>query len=88
MFGKGYLPNFKTRLKVAAAESGCAAESQADVRDCSGWQVLRLTMVCDEFQENSAVYRASRKAWPMILCSVKTLLETGEPLPEFMPESK
>lgn len=48
-------------------------------------EVVRLIMVHDEFEENSAVYRACREAWPMILCSLKTLLETGSPLPEFKP---
>jgi hypothetical protein len=45
-------------------------------------------MVHDGFQENSVVYRACSEAWPMILSSLKTLLETGAPLPEFKPEPK
>jgi uncharacterized protein YndB with AHSA1/START domain len=48
-----------------------------------GGEVVRLMMIHDEFQEDSAVYRACSGAWPMILSSLKTLLETGEPLPEF-----
>ena len=40
-------------------------------------------MVHDGFPENSAVYRACSVAWPMILSSLKTLLETGAPLPDF-----
>ena len=51
-----------------------------------GGRVVRLTMVHDGFPENSAVYRACSVAWPMILGSLKTLLETGEPLPEFKPD--
>jgi uncharacterized protein YndB with AHSA1/START domain len=50
-----------------------------------GGDIARLTMVHDGFQE-SAVYRACSEAWPMILSSLKTLLETGAPLPEFKPE--
>jgi uncharacterized protein YndB with AHSA1/START domain len=50
-----------------------------------GGTVVRLTMMHDEFQDNSAVYQACSVAWPMILSSLKTLLETGEPLPEFTP---
>ena len=53
-----------------------------------GGDVVRLTMVHDEFQENSAVYRACSEAWPLILSSLKTLLETGEPLAEFKSEPK
>jgi uncharacterized protein YndB with AHSA1/START domain len=51
-----------------------------------GGKVVRLTMVHDGFPENSAVYRACSVAWPMILSSLKTLLETGAPLPDFTPE--
>jgi len=51
-----------------------------------GGDVVRLTMVHDGFRENSAVYRACSVAWPMILSGLKTLLETGETLPEFKPE--
>ena len=40
-------------------------------------------MTHDEFEENSAVYRACSRGWPLILSSLKTLLETGKPLPEF-----
>jgi hypothetical protein len=53
-----------------------------------GGEVVRLTMVHDDLQENSAVYRACSAAWPMILSSLKTLLETGAPLPEFKAEPK
>jgi uncharacterized protein YndB with AHSA1/START domain len=48
-----------------------------------GGKVVRLSLVHNEFPENSAVYRACSAAWPMILSSLKTLLESGEPLPEF-----
>jgi len=48
--------------------------------------LVRLTIVHDDFQENSKVYLQCRNAWPMILSSLKTLLETGEPLPEIEEE--
>jgi uncharacterized protein YndB with AHSA1/START domain len=50
-----------------------------------GGSVVRLTMTHDGFPKNSAVYQACSGAWPMLLSSLKTLLETGEPLPEFKP---
>jgi len=53
-----------------------------------GGEVVRLTMSHDQFQEESAVYRACSGAWPMILGSLKTLLETGTPLPKFKSEPK
>lgn len=52
-----------------------------------GGEVVRLTMVHDEFPESSAVYRACSVAWPMILSGLKTLLETGRALPDFRPQS-
>lgn len=50
--------------------------------DQSG-EVVRLTVVHDEFPPHSKVYPACREGWPMILSSLKTLLETGVPLPAF-----
>jgi uncharacterized protein YndB with AHSA1/START domain len=49
----------------------------------AGGDVVRLTVTHDEFPEDSAVYRACRAGWPMIISSLKTLLETGRPLPDF-----
>lgn len=54
-------------------------ELQAGARDA----VTRLTLVHEEFPEGSAVHRACTAGWPQILSSLKTLLETGQPLPQF-----
>lgn len=43
--------------------------------------VVRLTVRHDGFPPDSGVYRACSDGWPMILSNLKTLLETGEPLP-------
>lgn len=45
--------------------------------------VVRLTVRHDGFPPESSVLLACREGWPMILCGLKTLLETGAPLPEF-----
>ena len=45
--------------------------------------VVRLTVVHDDFPPESKVFRACSEGWPMILSNLKTLLETGKPLPEF-----
>lgn len=45
--------------------------------------VVRLTMVHDGFPPESRILPACSVGWPMILCSLKTMLETGKPLPEF-----
>jgi uncharacterized protein YndB with AHSA1/START domain len=45
--------------------------------------VVRLTIVHESFPSESKVFRACSDGWPMILCNLKTLLETGMPLPAF-----
>lgn len=45
--------------------------------------VVRLTTVHDEFPPGSRVFSACSVGWPMILSGLKTLLETGKPLPKF-----
>ncbi len=45
--------------------------------------VVRLVTTHEDFDVNSKVYIACSEGWPMILSNLKTLLETGKPLPEF-----
>jgi uncharacterized protein YndB with AHSA1/START domain len=42
--------------------------------------VVRLNVVHDGFESGSIVYEAIRDGWPPLLSSLKTFLETGEPL--------
>ena len=44
-------------------------------------EVSKLTVVHDEFEADSKLYPVISKGWSEILCSLKSLLETGEPLP-------
>ena len=44
-------------------------------------EVCRLRIVHDQFPEASQVYEDVSRGWSMILCSLKTMIETGEPLP-------
>ena len=46
----------------------------------SGPQATRLTVVHDDFDGETATYRGSVAGWPVMLSSLKTLLETGRPL--------
>jgi uncharacterized protein YndB with AHSA1/START domain len=48
-------------------------------------QMVRLTVVHDGFDEGSAVLEAISNGWPLLMSSLKTLLETGEPLPKATP---
>lgn len=51
-----------------------------------GGQVCKLTLRHDEFQPESKVFAACSIGWPLILSGLKTLLETGAPLPDFNPQ--
>jgi uncharacterized protein YndB with AHSA1/START domain len=50
-------------------------------------QTVKLTVVHDGFEPGSAVLEGISQGWPEILSSLKTLLETGESLPERAPEA-
>lgn len=43
--------------------------------------VVKLTVTHDRFEPGSATYESTRYGWPAILSSLKSLLETGHPLP-------
>jgi uncharacterized protein YndB with AHSA1/START domain/DNA-binding transcriptional ArsR family regulator len=43
--------------------------------------MVKLTVVHDDFEPGSTVATMVRNGWPIFLSSLKTLLETGEPLP-------
>ena len=51
-------------------------------------EVARMTVVHDNFPPQSKVFPACSDGWPMMLSSLKTLLETGTPLPDFSFESQ
>ena len=44
-------------------------------------QLVRLTVTHDDFEPGSLMLESISGGWPAILASLKTLLETGEPLP-------
>jgi len=46
-------------------------------------QGVRLTVVHDGFEQDSAVAQMVSQGWPAVIASLKTLVETGEPLPGF-----
>jgi hypothetical protein len=43
--------------------------------------VVKLTVVHDGFLAGSQVLQGVSSGWPAVLASLKTLLETGDPLP-------
>ena len=46
----------------------------------AGPSTTKLRIVHDDFESEIATYRESVAGWPVILWSLKTLLETGQPL--------
>ena len=44
--------------------------------------VTRMTVTHDKFEGNPAMSPAIAKWWPKVMSSLKSLLETGRPLPE------
>ena len=41
----------------------------------------KLRVIHDEFESETATYKGSVEGWPLMLSSLKTLLESGKPLP-------
>ena len=54
--------------------------------------VVKLTLTHDDFESDSATFETTRHGWPAIISSLKSLLESGSPLPfqglGFGPSSK
>ncbi|HEV2779176.1 MAG TPA: metalloregulator ArsR/SmtB family transcription factor [Actinophytocola sp.] len=47
--------------------------------------LVKLTVVHDDFEPGSTVLQLVSQGWPQVLASLKTLLETGHPLPVPQP---
>jgi uncharacterized protein YndB with AHSA1/START domain len=43
--------------------------------------VVKLTLTHEDFESGSATFETTRHDWPAIMSSLKSLLETGSPLP-------
>ncbi len=44
-------------------------------------EVVRLTVTHDRFEPGSEMLESIKEGWPKVLASLKSLLETGKPLP-------
>jgi uncharacterized protein YndB with AHSA1/START domain len=49
--------------------------------DPAGPEMTRLRLRHDEFEQETATYQGSADAWPWMMSSLKSLLETGKALP-------
>ena len=63
-------------------EFASEAPSRVQMRLSASGPVCRLELTHDGFPPGSKVFPACREGWPRVLSSLKTLLETGEPLPD------
>ena len=44
---------------------------------------MKLTVTHDNLDEGGKTFRDISGGWPMVLANLKSLLETGQPLPDF-----
>jgi len=68
-------------FQPVAEEFAGEAPSRVEFRLAESAGVVRLSVAHEGFPPGSRVHAACAQAWPMILASLKTLLETGTPLP-------
>lgn len=64
-------------------EFGAEPPSRVTFLLCESSGVVRFTVIHEDFPPQSKIYRACSEGWPLILSGLKTLLETGKPLPPF-----
>ncbi|MGW5386355.1 ArsR/SmtB family transcription factor [Nocardia sp. NPDC003963] len=78
-------PAFATAFGVAADEVaawGREARSKVTFELEPQGEVVKLTVVHDGFEPGSAVLKGISTGWPSIVAGLKTLLETGDTLPQ------
>ena len=74
-------PPRRLGLTWAAADQGdLSSRVTFDLREDGG--VVRLVLTHSELEPGSEMDKGVRQGWPVVLSSLKTLLETGDPLPE------
>jgi uncharacterized protein YndB with AHSA1/START domain len=68
--------------QATAAEWGAEPRSRVafDIED-GGNGVVKLTVVHDGFEPGSAVLQGVSGGWPAVISALKTLVETGSPMP-------
>ncbi|HXA75403.1 MAG TPA: SRPBCC domain-containing protein, partial [Acidimicrobiales bacterium] len=68
--------------RATAAEWGDEPRSRVafDIED-GGNGVVKLTVVHDGFEPGSAVLQGVSGGWPAVISALKTLVETGSPMP-------
>ena len=52
-----------------------------EIEPVAGSDIVKLTVTHDDFEGETETYKGTSGGWPILLNSLKSLLETGEPLP-------
>jgi uncharacterized protein YndB with AHSA1/START domain len=74
-------PPRKLSYTFAVPDSGEPA-SRVDFEIEPDGNLVKLSLLHHEFNSGSQVHGRISQGWPMVLASLKTLLETGSPLPK------
>ena len=77
--------SWRHRLRPELAAEG-EARACFDIEPGEG--MVKLSVVHEIGRENSQLIHAVSGGWPSILSSLKSLLETGEPLSRYQPQSE
>jgi uncharacterized protein YndB with AHSA1/START domain len=64
-----------------ADDAGAYSRVRFDVESCA--DMVRLTVTHDELDADSAMARGIQRGWPIVLSSLKSLLETGQGIDVF-----
>ena len=77
-----YDPPRRLAYTFRAAHDGHASEKPSRVTFTLEQQKdqVKLTMIHDDFEPGSKVFEGISQGWPLVLSSLKSLLETGESL--------
>ena len=73
--------------KLAYSWNGCSEEFRRERTSRVTFdleprgKVVKLTLTHDNLDEGGVTFRGISEGWPMVLANLKSLLETGRPLP-------
>ncbi len=84
MVGKVLESSRPKRLVISwanpADEGNAAKTSRVTFEIETFMESVKLTVIHDELEQDSEMHKGIMGGWPIVLSSLKTLLETGEPL--------
>ena len=78
-----FTPQWNERVKLSDevfAKISSERRSRVTFELEESGELVKLTVVHDEFEPGSVAATMVRNGWPMVMSSMKSLIETGEPL--------